>query len=190
MTPADGLAGELSKIISDAGEYYASLEHEYDEHLLSIIDRAEAHLSGALKGPAPRAMPKLSEQEEYDHLRETIRRWEAKTGKKLRAEIEPLLADVAARKPGGPAYHPEFHKKFATVFDDFIPIEVQEIRERRNRLIHKTAGPILEKYRLTAPEAVKSYEATLNAPPYNLPPASPSVTDSPSQVSEGLKKVQ
>jgi len=172
-TPASELTGELSTIITEAGSRYASLEHEYDEHLLALVDKAEAHLSGKQKGPAPRAMPKLSEQEEYDHLRETIRRWEAKTGKKLRAEIDPLIAEVAARKPGGPPYHPDFHKKFAAVFDSFIPIEVEEIRERRNRSIHEKARPLLEKYRATAPDQVKQFEATLNAPPYSLPASSP-----------------
>jgi len=168
-TPDGEITAELSKIITEAGTRYASLEHEYDEHLLTIVDQAEGHLSGRLKGPAPRAMPKLSEQEEYDHLRETIRRWSAKTGKDLRAEIDKLKAEVAARKPGGPVYHPDFHKRFAAVFDDFIPIEVEEIRERRNRVIHEKAKPILEKYRDTAPAAVKQYETTLNAPPYKLP---------------------
>src|SRR4051794_26475460 len=79
-TPDGEITAELSKIITEAGARYASLEHEYDEHLLTIVDQAENHLSGRQKGPAPRAMPKLSEEEEYDHLRETIRRWRAKTG--------------------------------------------------------------------------------------------------------------
>jgi hypothetical protein len=178
-TPDDEITAELSKIITEAGSRYASLEHEYDEHLLAIVDRAEDHLSGRLKGPAPRAMPKLSEQEEYDHLRETIRRWRARTGKDLRAEIDKLKAEVAARKPGGPVYHPEFHKRFAAVFDDFIPIEVEEIRERRNRVIHERARPILEKYRETAPASVKRYETTLNTAPYKLPESSAAPTEAP-----------
>ncbi len=165
-TPDDDITVELSKIITEAGSRYASLEHEYDEHLLTIVDQAEDHLSGRLKGPAPRAMPKLSEQEEYDHLRETIRRWRVKTGKDLRAEIDKHKAEVAARKPGGPVYHPEFHKRFAAVFDDFIPIEVEEIRERRNRVNHEKANPILKEYRETAPASVKQYETTLNTAPY------------------------
>jgi hypothetical protein len=172
-TPAGDLTAELNKLLNETGIRYASMEHDYDEDLLATIDKAEAYLSGRLKGPAPRAMPKLTEQEEYDHLRETIRRWQAQTGKDLRAEIDRLKADVAARKPGGPQYYPDFHKKFATVFDTFIPIEVAEMRERRNRVIHQAAKPLLDKYRATAPELVKQYEATLNAPPYNLPPESP-----------------
>src|SRR5262249_41642481 len=157
------------KLLNEEGIRYASMEHDYDEDLLKTIDQAEAYLSGRLKGPTPRAMPKLTEQEEYDHLRETIRRWQAETGKDLRAEIDRLKAEVAARKPGGPAYHPDFHKRFAAVFDSFIPIEVAEIRERRNRVIHQSAKPLLDKYRDTAPDLVKQYEATLNAPPYDLP---------------------
>ena len=74
-----------------------------------------------------------------DHFRETLRRWKAKTGKDLRAEIDKLKAEVAARKPGGPPFHPDFHKHFSAVFDDLIPIEVAEIRERRNRYLHEKA---------------------------------------------------
>ncbi len=172
-TPADELTAELSAILNKEELRYAALQYEYDEGLLATIDKAEAYLSGRLKGPAPRAMPKLTEQEEYDHLREVIRRWHAQSGMDLRAEIDRLKADVAARKPGGSPYHPEFHKKFAAVFDSFIPIEVTELRERRNRAIHQEAKPLLDKYRATAPDAVKQYEATLNAPPYSLPPESP-----------------
>jgi len=172
-TPADELTVELSAILNKEGIRYASLQYEYDEGLLATIDKAEAYLSGRLKEPAPRAMPKLTEQEEYDHLRETIRRWHAQTGKDLRMEIDRLQAEVAARKPGGPQYYPDFHKRFGAVFDSFIPIEVAEMREQRNRAIHQAAKPILDKYRATAPDLVKQYEATLNAPPYNLPPENP-----------------
>jgi len=178
-TSDDSLTAELSKIINEASLNYKPLEYQYDEGLLNILDRSETHLAGKSKGPAPRAMPKLSEQEEYDHLRETIRRWRAKTGKDLRAEIDKLKAEVAARKPGGPVYHPEFHKRFAAVFDDFIPIEVEEIRERRNRVIHEKAKPILEKYRETAPASVKQYETTLNSPPYKLSESSTAPTEAP-----------
>jgi hypothetical protein len=172
-TPAGDLSTELSRLLNEIEIRYASLEHEYDEDLLAKIDKAEAYLSGRLKGPAPRAIPKLTEQDEYDHLRETIRRWQVQTGKDLRAEIDRLKAEVASRKPGGPAYHPDFHKRFAAVFDSFIPIEVAEMRERRNRVIHQEAEPLLDRYRATAPDLVKQYEATLNAPPYNVPPQSP-----------------
>lgn len=172
-TPTEDVEVKLNKVLNDASIRYASLEYEYDENLLTIIDKAEAYLSGKPKGSAPRAMPKLSELEEYEHIRETIRRWRAATGKDLRAEIDQLKAEVAARKPGGPAYHPDFHKKFAAIFDSFIAIEVREIRERRNRAIHEAAKPLFEEYRATAPDLVKKYEETLNAPPYQLTPQSP-----------------
>jgi len=167
-TPDENLTAELSKIVNDSSFKYKPLEYRYDEGLLTILDRAEAQLAGKSKGPAPRAMPNLSEQEEYDHLRETIRRWHAKTGKDLRAEVDRLKAEVAARKPGGPAFHPEFHRRFAAAFDDLIPIEVEEIRERRNRAIHEQARPLFDTYRSTSPGLVKQHEASLDAPPYNL----------------------
>jgi hypothetical protein len=172
-TPADELTVELSAILNKEEIHFASLQYEYDEGLLAKLDQAEAYLSGRLKEPVPRAMPKLTEQEEYDHLRETIRRWHAQTGKDLRTEIDRFRAEVAARKPGGPQYYPDFHKRFGAVFDSFIPIEVAELRERRTRAIHQAAKPILDKYRATAPDLVKQYEATLNAPPYKLPPENP-----------------
>ena len=115
-------------------------------------------------------MPKLDEQEEMDHFRETFRRWKAKTGKDLRAEIDKLKAEVAARKPGGPAFHPDFQKRFSAVFDDLIPIEVAEIRERRNRYLHEQAKPLLDPHREKDPDAVREYEDVLNQPPYNLTP--------------------
>ena len=108
-----------------------------------------------------------------DHFRETFRRWKAKTGKDLRAEIDTLAAEVAVRKPEGPRFYPDFHKRFAAVFDDLIPIEVAEIRERRNRYLHEQAKPMLDPFRETDPEAVREYEKVLNQPPYNLAPPAP-----------------
>jgi hypothetical protein len=104
-----------------------------------------------------------------------VRRWEASTGKKLRTSIDPLKADVAARKPGVP-YHPEFHKKFAAEFDEFIKIEVNEARERRNRQVHRQAKPILDKYRSTHSDVVSHFEKMIDSPPYNLDTGS---TESP-----------
>jgi hypothetical protein len=179
-TPAGGLTTELTEVLNRLGIRYASMEHDYDEDLLATMDKAEAFLSGRLKGPAPRAIPKLSEEEEYAHLREVIRRWHVQTGKDFRAEIDRLKAEVAARKPDGPRYYPDFHKRFGAVFDSFIPIEVAEMRERRNREIHRAAKPILDAYRATAPDLVKQYEATLSAPPYNLP----AVSDEPAAKSK------
>ncbi len=162
------LGDRLNTLINDATVRFQPLDYEYDEDLLQILDRAEAYLAGKSTGPAPRSMPRLSEGEEMDHLRETFRRWTARTGKQLRAEIDPLKAEVAARKPGGPAFHPDFHKRFSVSFDDLIPIEVAEIRERRNRYIHEQANAILNPYREKDPDAVREFEQVLNQPPYNL----------------------
>ncbi|MGE3818947.1 MAG: hypothetical protein AB7I30_05890 [Isosphaeraceae bacterium] len=161
---------KISDLMNDVSARYRALEYEFNEDLLAILDRVEARLSGKLEKLDPLPMPKLDEAEQLDHFREVIKRWSEKTGKSLRAELDPLLAEVAARKPtGGPAFHPEFQKKFAAVFDDFIPIEVAEARERRNKALHEAARPLLEEYRTKAPDAVKRAEATLDAPPYDLP---------------------
>jgi hypothetical protein len=168
------LSGALSDVINDANTKYRALSYEYDENLLTILDRVEARLAGGTAPLDPLPMPKLDEAEQLAHFKETVRRWTEKTKKDLRKEIEPLKAEVAARKPGGEPFHPDFHKKFAAAFDDFIPIEVEEAHERRNRAIHEKSKPILDEYRSSAPEAVRLHEQTLNAPPFNLPPA---VTD-------------
>jgi hypothetical protein len=164
------LGAGLSRLFNEAQDRFRPLDYEYDEDLLVRIDRVEAYLSGKLPGPAPRAMPKLDEQEEMDHFTETIRRWKAKTGKDLRVELDKLTADVAARKPGGPVFHPDFHKRFSFVFDDFIPIEVAEIRERRNRYLHERAKPLFDAHRDKSPDFVREQESFLDKPPYNLPP--------------------
>jgi hypothetical protein len=163
------LADAMNTIMNEAEVRFRPLDYEYDEDLLQILDRVEASLSGKAPGPYPRTMPKLDEQEEVEHFRETFRRWRVQTGKDLRAEIDKLTAEVAARKPGGPAFHPDFHKRFSAAFDDLIPIEVVEIRERRNRYIHQRAKPLLDSYREKEPEAVRSFDEVLNQPPYNVP---------------------
>lgn len=172
----------MSRVINDASLRYLPLVYRYDEELLKILDQVEAHLSGRSDGPAPRFMagegkrPGMTEEEELDHFRETIRRWQAKTGKDLRKEIDPLKAEVAERKPGGPRYHPEFHKRFSAAFDDFIPVEVAEIRERRNRYIHEHIRPLFDLYRAKAPAFIKAQEEILNQPPYNLLEGRPATT--------------
>ena len=75
-----------------------------------------------------------------------------------------------ARKPGGPAFHPEFQQHFSAAFDDLIPIEVAEIRERRNRYLHEQAKPLFDSHREKDPAAVREFENILNQPPYNLTP--------------------
>ena len=76
--------------------------------------------------------------------------------------------------PGRPArrIYPEFQKKFSQTFDDFIALEVVELRERRNRAIHDEAEAILAPHREKNPEAVRRIERILNTPPYNLPETS------------------
>jgi hypothetical protein len=168
----------LTRIINEATIHYIPLEYQYDEDLLQQLDLIENRLSGKAKAATTRLLPKLDEAEELDHFRETVRRWEAATGKKLRASLDPLKAEVAARKPGT-RYYPEFHKKFGAEFDDFIKIEVLEMRERRNREIHGKAKAIFDKYRAAHPEIVAEYQKMIDAPPYNLEPDSSRVTAPP-----------
>jgi hypothetical protein len=164
----------LSHAINEATVRYAPLQYEYDEDLLAMLDQIDAHLAGDKSVPAPRFLagtpdrPRLDEPEELDHYRETLRRWKAATGKDLRALIDPLKAEVAARQPAV-GLHPDFHKRFSAALDDLIKIEVAEMRERRNRAIHAAAEAVFAKYRATHPALVRHFEATLDAPPYNLP---------------------
>jgi hypothetical protein len=167
---AKQLDDSMNSLVNEATVRFRALDYEYDEDLLQILDRTEASLSGKSSGPRPRALPKLDEQEEVEHFLETFRRWKAKTGKDLRTEIDLLKAEVAARKPGGPAFHPDFHKRFSAAFDDLIPIEVAEIRERRNRYIHERAKPLLDSCREKDPEAVRPFDQFLAQPPYDVSP--------------------
>jgi hypothetical protein len=160
------IRSDLSQIINEATIHYIPLQYDYDEDLLEKLDLLENRITGKDKASTTRLLPKLDEAEERDHLFETVRRWEAATGKKLRASIDPLKADVAARKPGVP-YHPEFHKKFAAEFDGLIKIEVLEARERRNRQIHDKADAILQKYHSTHPEIVTYFQKMIDEPPYD-----------------------
>jgi hypothetical protein len=177
----------LNQFINDATIRFRPLDYEYDEDLLQTLDRVEAYLSGKAPGPPPRAMPKLDEQEEMEHFRETFRRWKAKTGKDLRSEIDKLKSEVAARKPDGPRFYPGFHKRFSAVFDDLIPIEVAEIRERRNRQLHEQAKPLFDTHRAKDPDAVREYEDVLNRPPYNLTPPEPETASKSGTVQRGSK---
>src|SRR5262249_2930196 len=95
------LAGRLSAAINDANARDRPLEYEYNEDLLKVLDEFEGHQSGKLTGPRPRVLPRLDEEEEVAHLRETIRRWQARTHKDLRAEIDALKAELAAPRPAG-----------------------------------------------------------------------------------------
>ena len=86
-------------------EHFRPLEYEYNEDLLKILDQFDDHQKARPRA-RPRAMPKLDEEEEVAHLRETIRRWEAKSGKSLRAEVDKLKAAVAARSRARPRSTP------------------------------------------------------------------------------------
>ena len=177
------IENELTTIINEATIRYIPLKYNYDEDLLATLDVIESRLSHKDKATATRLLPKLDEQEELEHFRETVRRWEAETGKKLRASIDPLKAEVASRKPNVP-YHPEFHKKFAAEFDAFIKHEVNEARERRNRQIHEKAGAIFEKYRTAHPAVVAHFQQVIDSPPYSLEDAAVGGRDSTSPGSE------
>jgi hypothetical protein len=163
---SQAIGAKLSTLINEATARYKELDYEYDEDLLTKLDSIEAYLSGKATGPPPRFLPRLDEPEEVEHFRETIRRWQAKSGKNLRAELDRLKAEVAARKPGDTPFHPEFHKHFSAAFDDLIAIEVFEMRERRNTYIHEEAKSIFDQYREKYPSVVREHEALLDKPPY------------------------
>jgi hypothetical protein len=165
--------GKISDLISDATERFRPLDYGYDEDLLKMLDQVDRHLTAKVPGPPPRFMPKLDADEEVAHFRETVRRWTAKSGKNLRAEVDKLQAMVDARKPRGKPFDPEFHRRFAETFDDLIPIEVAEIRERRNRLIHEKARLLFDASREKYPAAVRESEALISKPPYALPTPEP-----------------
>jgi hypothetical protein len=167
------IGARLSKLINEAADLYGPLDYNYDEDLLTKLDRIDADLSGKTAGPSARFLPRLDEQEEAAHFRETIRRWHAATGKDLRAEVDKLKAEVDARKPGDKPFHPEFHKHFSAAFDALIPIEVGEMRERRNKYIHANAAAVFDEYRAKYPAVVREHEGSLNKPPYELPPPAP-----------------
>lgn len=167
------LRAGLSQVINDATNRYKPLNYRYDEDLLAAIDQIEAHLSGGAPGPAPRFLPDLTEEEERDHFRETIRLWEAQTGRSPREAIDPLKAEVAARPPGDPPFHPAFHVRCRAVFDDLIKFEVLEMRQRRNRAIHEQAAPLLDRYRATHPELTRDYQESLDKGEYRVTDSAP-----------------
>ncbi|WP_152051941.1 hypothetical protein [Tautonia marina] len=162
------LQGKLSDLINETSMTYQQLDYDYAEDLLDRLDQYEAYFANGSDGDPPRFMPKLEAEEELDHIREVIRRWEDQTGKNLREEVDALKADVAART-GEEQFYPEFQKKFSLAFDDFIKVEVAEILERRNRMIHQQAETLLAPHREEHPEIVEHFEAMLATPQYALP---------------------
>jgi hypothetical protein len=164
------LRADLSGIINEQTVRYTPLQYNYDEGLLEILDEIEPFLSGKVDGEPPRYLPELDAEEELDHLRETVRRWEAETGLDLRTEVDRFKARVAARDPDQ-VNDPEFHANFSETFDQLIAIEVDEIRERSNRAIHAEAAPLLDEHRGSSPEVVRRLEAILSSPQYQVPAA-------------------
>lgn len=168
---AQALQEGMNQAINGISARYKPLEYQYDEDLLAMLDRAEASLAGKGSAEPPRFLPQLAPEEEAEHFRETIRRWQAKTSKTLRAEIDPLKAEVAARPSDGPKFHPDFHRRFSSAFDALIKIEVEEMRERRNRQLHRDVEGLFAKYRGENPELVRYFEAQFDVPEYRLPDA-------------------
>lgn len=167
---------KFSEIIENSSAKYHPVVYRYDEDLLAKISAAHAFLSGANPGPRPaRLIAEIEEKEEDGHIRETIKRWTAKTGRdfgKAIAELETALASVDRSK----AFHPEFHRAFSKVFDDFVAIEVPEMRERRNREIHRLAREMLAPYADSKPKVARYFRQLIAVPPY-LDPDSNSQAD-------------
>jgi hypothetical protein len=164
------LMQKISSIINEQSARYTPLQYEYNEGLLEILDQIEPHVKGEADGEPPRFMTDLEPEEELDHLRETVRRWEAKTGLDLRTEVDRFTELIALREPGQTSF-PGFHAEFSESFDEFIAIEIAELRERTNRAIHAEAEVLLDPHRGSSPEVVRRIEEVLDTPPYNLPVA-------------------
>jgi hypothetical protein len=164
------LQGDMSRIINDTSITYQQLDYDYAEDLLDRLDQYEAYFTADpdSKGEPPRFMPKLEPEVELAHIQEVIRRWEAQTGKNLRAEIDALKSEVEART-GEELFHPEFQKNFSIAFDDFIKLEVAEIQERRNRSIHEQAEALFAPHRADHPQIVEHFQAMISTPQFAPP---------------------
>jgi hypothetical protein len=163
----------LSKIINEATTRFSTLDYDFNEDLLKIMDdfaRYFATNSDARKAlKFERQLPKLDEAEEISHFQESVKRWETKTGKTLRAEVDRIKKLLEARDAKNKESLANFNREFSTAFDDFVKIEVDELRERRNRWIHDKAKPVIEELKSKNSAAAASIESTLNNPPYQLP---------------------
>ena len=169
----DEIKGTFAQIIEEESARYHPLVYRFDEDLLAKMDGVESKLSR--KSPPSdadatkvRLIPEVDADQEEDHFRESIRRWSAKTKRDFREAIDRLKADLAAVDKTK-AFHPEFHKKFSAVFDEFIPIEVLEMRERRNRAIHRRVRELLDPHRNERPRTVAYFEKQIAGPPYQDP---------------------
>lgn len=163
---------DVSKIINDATNRFASLDYAFNEDLLEILDGMEKYFSAdsekrkSLK--VTRHLPQLEEAEELDHFRETISRWESKTGKKLRTVIDQLKTALGNRDVQSKESKTEFNKKFSEAFDDIVKIEIEELRERRNRWIHDRTRLVIEELQKSDASEASRMQNVLDTPPYNL----------------------
>ncbi|WP_169975111.1 hypothetical protein [Tautonia rosea] len=171
------LMQKISLIINDQSARYTPLQYDYNEGLLEILDQIEPFLNGEAEGEPPRFLTDLDPEEELDHLRETVSRWEDTTGLDLRTEIDRFKELIALREPGQSSF-PGFHAEFSKSFDEFIAIEVAEMRERTNRAIHAEAEVLMDPHRESSPEVIRRIEEVLNTPPYNLPASEAPLTES------------
>src|SRR5262249_48634101 len=58
---AQAIGGKLSTLINEATARYRPLDYEYDEDLLTKLDRIESFLSGKTTDSSPRFLPRLDE---------------------------------------------------------------------------------------------------------------------------------
>lgn len=164
----------VSKIINDATTRFSSLDYAFNEDLLKILDQFANYYASTPENrksiKLERQLPKLDQLEELSHFEESIIRWEKKSGKSMRSEVDRMKSLLAKRNTADKQSQVEFNKEFSAAFDDFVKIEVDELRERRNRWIHDKAKPAIDELKATNSTAAGKIQATLNAPPYNLPP--------------------
>jgi hypothetical protein len=160
----------VRKVVNDATVRYWPLEYDTDERLVDYLDQANKQIAAGASEPSKRYLRHMEPKEELEHIRETIRRWSARTGKDLRATIDDLQADIAHRDPKQTMF-PEFHKKFARELSDFIKLENEELHERRDRMIRANLPAALAPYRDSHPAIVREFESRYS-PPQVDPPAS------------------
>lgn len=148
---------EINRIALAERSRHHPLYFQKHQEFLAKFDQVVSHLSGRGEGKPPRLLPKLDAEDESAHFRETIRRWKARDGKDLRAEL-----DAVKDKPMSGA---EFHRRF----DGFIAIQEEELSERRRRALHRETKAVLDTYRDKHPDLVRHFEGILNKPPHALP---------------------
>src|SRR5262249_51763952 len=90
---------DVRKVVSDATVRYWPLEYGTDEQLVDYLDQVNKQIALGAAEPSKRYLMHMEPKEEFDHIRETIRRWSARTGKNLRSTIDGLKADIANRDP-------------------------------------------------------------------------------------------